>query len=431
MSQKAWVVTVDMGYGHQRTADNLKQLAPESKIICANNYEGIPKKDLRLWNGSRSFYEAVSSFKKVPLLGNLVFSLFLDYFQKVPPFYPRRDLSEASLQVKQIYSFMANGWGRDLIERLKKNPLPLVSTFFTPAFMAEFFNYPGEIFCVVCDTDITRAWAPLNPSKSKIKYFAPTDRAADRLKSYGVRPENIFLTGYPLPIENLGSENQEVLKEDLRCRLARLDPHREFFKNYYPLVKEKLGGLPYSRPYPLTIMFAVGGAGAQKEIAIQILRSLAHDIEGGRANLILVAGTKKKVLDYFQKNITNLNLQVGRGVEILFSQDISGYFRDFNSALHRTDILWTKPSELSFYACLGLPIIIASTIGSHEDFNKRWLLKSGFGMLQKEPMLTNEWLFDLIDKGHLAEMAFEGFLEGESRGAFNIQKVLDTKCPGS
>jgi len=426
---KAWVVTVNMGYGHQRTADNLRHLAYEG-IICANDYEGIPQKDRRLWNSSQKFYEAISIFKKVPLLGNLAFSLFLDYFQKVPPFYPKRDLSEPSLQVKQIYSFMANGWGRDLIERLKKNPLPLVSTFFTPAFMAEFFDYPGEIFCVVCDTDITRAWAPLDPAKSKIKYFAPTERVAERLKLYGVKPENVFLTGFPLPLENTGRD-QEILKQDLRVRLFNLDPQKKFFKKYYPLIKERLGGLPLKSNHVLTLMFAVGGAGAQKEIGVKILKSLAKKIKQGKIKVILSCGARKAVRDCFQNSIKALGLDAfsGKMPEVLYSETMEGYFSDFNASLRQTDILWTKPSELSFYASLGLPIIIAPTIGSHEEFNKRWLLKSNFGILQKNPGFVQEWLFDLIDQGYLAERAFEGFLEGESQGTFNIQKIVE-KCSG-
>ena len=426
---KAWVVTVNMGYGHQRTADNLRHLAYEG-IICANDYEGIPQKDRRLWNSSQKFYEAISIFKKVPLLGNLAFSLFLDYFQKVPPFYPKRDLSEPSLQVKQIYSFMANGWGRDLIERLKKNPLPLVSTFFTPAFMAEFFDYPGEIFCVVCDTDITRAWAPLDPAKSKIKYFAPTERVAERLKLYGVKPENVFLTGFPLPLENTGRD-QEILKQDLRVRLFNLDPQKKFFKKYYPLIKERLGGLPLKSNHVLTLMFAVGGAGAQKEIGVKILKSLAKKIKQGKIKVILSCGARKAVRDCFQNSIKALGLDAfsGKMPEVLYSETMESYFSDFNASLRQTDILWTKPSELSFYASLGLPIIIAPTIGSHEEFNKRWLLKSNFGILQKTPGFVQEWLFDLIDQGYLAERAFEGFLEGESQGTFNIQKIVE-KCSG-
>ncbi len=48
LNQKAWVITVDMGYGHQRTSDNLKYLSSDEKVICANNYEGMPIKDRKI-----------------------------------------------------------------------------------------------------------------------------------------------------------------------------------------------------------------------------------------------------------------------------------------------------------------------------------------------------------------------------------------------
>lgn len=433
---KAWVVTVDMGYGHQRTANNLRHLAYEG-IICANNYEGMPASDRKIWGSSRGFYEAISAFKKVPVIGSFVFSLF-DASQKVEPFYPKRDLSKPSFALREIYFLLKKGWGKDLIlrlssgqvERLKNNPPPMVSVFFTPAFMAEFFGYPGEIFCVVCDTDITRVWAPLDPQKSKIKYFAPTERVAERLKLYGVRPENILLTGFPLPLENTGKD-LETLKQDLRERLFNLDPQKKFFKKYYPLIKERLGGLPLKSNHPLTLMFAVGGAGAQKELGVKILKSLAGKIKEGKIKMTFVAGIRKAVRDYFQKNIKALGLDdfYGKTPEVLYSETMEGYFSDFNASLKQADILWTKPSELSFYAGLGLPLIIAPTIGSHEEFNKRWLLKSNFGILQKDPRFVQEWLFDLIDQGYLAERAFEGFLEGGNLGTFNIQKIIE-KCSG-
>ena len=42
---KAWVVAADMGYGHQRTAYPLRDIAFGGKVINANSYNGIPKKD--------------------------------------------------------------------------------------------------------------------------------------------------------------------------------------------------------------------------------------------------------------------------------------------------------------------------------------------------------------------------------------------------
>jgi len=417
MKKKAWIVDVNMGYGHQRTAYPLKSLAPKREIINANAYKGIPKKDRLVWEQSRSFYEFISKFKKVPLIGGPSFSLY-NQFQKILNFYPRRDLSRPTFSLKRIYNLFEKGWGKDLVRRLKKEPLPLVTTFFIPAFMAEYFEYPGDIFCVVCDADVARPWAPLRPFSSRIKYFAPTERVAERLRLYGIKTENIFLTGFPLPLENIGSE-----------RLLILDPKRIYFNRYQSLIRKYLDKLPKKKTRPLTLMFTIGGAGAQTDIAVTIIRSLKKRIMKREIKIILVAGTRKWIRDYFTRAVKELDL-VGnsvKGVEIIYSKDIKDYFNKFNSALRITDILWTKPSELSFYTALGLPVIIAPSIGSQEDFNKEWLLRLGSGMLQKNPKYTDEWLFDLLESGWFAEAAMQGFVEGEKRGVLNIKKIIFKK----
>ncbi|GAI63427.1 unnamed protein product, partial [marine sediment metagenome] len=109
----------------------------------ANSYQGIPEKDRKTWGSSRVFYEFISQFKRVPLIGGVAFSIF-DKFQKIATFYPKRDLSKPNLHLKQTYSLIKKGWGKDLIEKLKKKILPLITTFFIPAFMAEVHGYPGE-----------------------------------------------------------------------------------------------------------------------------------------------------------------------------------------------------------------------------------------------------------------------------------------------
>ncbi len=432
-SNGVWLVSVNMGYGHQRTAYSLRDLAFEGKIINANSYEGIPEKDRKIWEGTRGFYEFISNFSRIPLIGETAFSVY-DEFQKILGFYPKRDLSQPNFTLKQIYSSFKKDWGRDLIEKLKINPLPLIATFFPPAFMAEFFGYPGEIFCVVCDADISRTWAPLNPKESKIKYFAPNSRVVERLKLYGVRAENIFLTGYPLPLENIDGQNLEILKEDLRLRLLNLDPKKRYFEKYKTLIEEKVGKLPEKSDHPLTILFSVGGAGAQKEIGVKILKCLSWKIKQGEIKIILSAGIREDVKEYFEENIKKLNLtkcgETGVSyIEIIFEKDIESYFQKFNQALRKTDILWTKPSELSFYAALGLPIIIAPPIGSQEGFNRRWLLKSGFGDSQENPSHTDQWLFDWLENGYFAEHAMEGFVEGENLGTLSIEKII-SKCSG-
>jgi len=423
MLEKAWIISVSMGYGHQRTAYPLRFLG---KIINANDYSGIPKKDKIIWEKTRNFYEAISNFYRFPILGKLAFRIF-DRFQRILKFYPKRDLSKPNFTLKNIYSLFKEGWCKHLIESLKeKNPnLPIISTFFTPAFTAEFFEYPGEIFCVVCDADISRTWAPLNPKESKIKYFAPNERVVERLKLYGVRAENIFLTGYPLPLENLGKD-LEILKEDLKNRLLNLDPKRKYFEKYKILIEKNLGKLPEKSDHLLTLMFSVGGAGAQKEIARKILKSLKEKIKKGEIKIILSAGIKEKVKNYFEKIIDDFGLRenLKREIEIIFERKIEDYFEKFNLALRKTDILWTKPSELSFYSALGIPILISPPIGSQEEFNMRYLLKSGFGIFQENPDYTKEWLFDWLEQGYLAEAAMQGFIEGEKLGTFKISQII-------
>jgi len=435
MEESAWIISVNMGYGHQRTAYPLRSLTSHQgwrggKIINANSYQGIPEKDKKIWETTRKVYEFISRFSRIPLIGKVFFSIY-DRFQQILTFYPKRDLSKPNFVLKQIYSRFKKGWGKGFIEKLKSQneKLPIISTFFIPAFMAEFFNYPGEIFCVVCDADISRTWAPLKPKESRIKYFVPNERVIERLKLYGVKPENIFLTGYPLPLENIGNQHLEVLKEDLKYRILNLDPQKRYFEKYKILIEKNLGKLPDKSNHPLTIMFSIGGAGAQKEIAIKILRCLRWNLKQGRIRMILSAGIRERVKEYFEKELKKLNLMKQDFVEIIYEKDIEAYFQKFNLALRKTDILWTKPSELSFYSALGIPIIIAPPIGSQEEFNMRWLLKSGFGILQENLNYTAEWLFDWIEKGYLAEAAMEGFIEGEKMGTYNIQKIIK-KCFG-
>jgi len=290
--------------------------------------------------------------------------------------------------------------------------------------MAEHFQYPSDIYCVVCDADVARAWASLDPKNSKIKYFAPCTWARDRLKLYGVDAKKIFLTGYPLPKENIGKD-MEILKEDLRNRIVNLDPKQNYRKLYKPLIELYLGDLPKKSDHPLTIMFSIGGAGAQKEIGLNAVNSLKDQIKAGKLRMIIAVGTRREMTKYFADNIKDLKLD--GWVHILSAKNTNEYFEKFNEALRETDVLWTKPSELSFYSGLGIPIIIAPTIGSQEDFNKRWLLHVGAGTIQENPNHADQWLSDLLNSGTLAENAMQGFIEIEKMGTYNIEKIINDK----
>ncbi len=426
MDKKIHLVAADMGYGHQRAAFPLFDLSG-GEIITINNYPGIPEKERDYWLKSLKSYEKISRLKKVPLLGKAVFSL-MDAFQKIKPFYPFRDLSAQTIQQKFFRESIEDGLGRTLIEELNKDPLPFVTTFFVAAYIAEYHGYKGEIYCIICDADVSRAWAPLYPQNSRTNFLAPNERVKERLVMYGVKQEKIFITGFPLPETNVG-EDKSIIKQDLAKRLSQLDPSGNYRQQYQALIedletdddsrlslREKKGAL--------NITFAVGGAGAQKEIGRALLDRLASGIKSGAYHLNLVAGSRPEVKDYFIDAIRESGLSEGNGVDIFFSPDKFDYFRLFNKLMRQTDILWTKPSELSFYAGLGLPIIMASPVGSQEDFNREWLLSVGAGIDNLDPRYVDEWLPDILESGRLARAAMDGFLNAESLGTYNIKKLI-------
>ena len=427
MQNQAWVVTVDMGYGHQRAAYPLRHLSPTGKVIVANNYEGIPPKDRGLWQNSRKFYEFVSRLSNLPLIGNYLFHLY-DKAQAIATFYPRRDLSKPNIQVAQTYRLIKKGWGKDLIDYLNQKDIPLITTFFVIAFFAEEHNFKNDIYCVICDTDISRAWVGLNPGKSRIKYLAPCRRVVERLKLYGVKESNIFLTGFPLPEENLGGPKLKILKGDLSERVINLDPEKRYRQKYGHTVKQYLKDveLEAHHHHPLTLTFTVGGAGAQRAIGAVVLYSLRKKLLAKAINLNLVAGTRNDVYIYFKEKICKFGLSkvFGQNLKIIFSTDKEDYFRQLNDALRTSDMLWTKPSELVFYSALGMPIIMAPSLGSQEDYNRTWLKTIGAGISQNDPRYTHEWLFDWVNSGWLAEAAMAGFLDSRQFGVYNIIDVV-------
>ena len=417
---------MDMGYGHERAAYGLRHLA-YNQVLIANKYPGIPREERKHWRDLRELYETVSRLKSVPIVGDFVFEI-MDKFQEIAPFYPRRDLSAPNVQLKQTYGLIKKGLGKHLIDLARKQPLPLIATFFQAAFAAEELDYPGDIYCVICDADCSRTWAPYDPRASRIKYLAPNGRVVERLKLYGVRHENIFLTGFPLPKELIGGPRMTILKRDLSRRLQNLDPKGIFATKYQRTLATTLGrNWRYlDHKHPLTITFAIGGAGAQKALGLQIAESLRTKLGQNKIHLNLVTGTHHNALTYYRQGLKDLGLsrQVGKNISLIHSETRNDYFKQFSEVLHTTDILWTKPSELSFYTGLGLPIIVAPPIGSQERFNQVWLRTVGGGITQNDPRYTDEWLFDWVDSGGLARTAWNGFIEAPTHGAYRIESLI-------
>lgn len=326
----------------------------------------------------------------------------------------------------KLRRMVQKGFGKDLIDYVKKTNIPFIATHWLPAMVAH-YNGLDNIYCIATDTDLNRVWVPHNPKDCKIKYLAPCEHVIYRLKEYGISEENIILTGFPLPKENIGGLSMDILKNDLSIRIKNLDP-KNIFRSRHPKDIKSILGKHYSakKKRILTLTYAVGGAGAEKEIGVQIIDSLRNKIKEKKIHVNLIAGSRLDVRSYYINEIEKLGLSsyIGKGINILYALGRNHYFSEVNKLLRNTDILWTKPSEMSFYAGLGIPIIIAPPVGAHENYNKEWLENMGAGIVQQDPKYTKDWLFYWLEKGRFAEAAWQGFQEAPNLGTYNIEKLV-------
>ncbi len=421
---RAWVVTVDMGLGHQRATYPLRHLA-EGGIIAVGSSSSKDPEERKLWGRLRKTYELLSRVRGVPVVGKPLFGM-LDAIQNIPSFYPIRDMSNPSAQVRLLQRFVERGLCAGMMETIRQKPLPLVTSYPAPAIAADRAGY-GRIYCVICDAEISRAWVPESGRNSRIYYMAPCGRAVMRLKSYGVPDGRIFLTGFPFPLEILGSRNLDLLRADAAQRFFYLDPGERFWPLHGRNVAHFLGrgNCRFKAERAFTITYAVGGAGAQREIGHAIARSLREKIAKGEVILNLVAGVREEVYRYFEHLRAEL-LPGSPNLRVVYSPDKTDYFRLFSEVIRLTDVLWTKPSELSFYCGLGIPVIMAPPIGAQELYNRKWLLEVQAGIDQEDPEYTDEWLFDLLREGRLAESGWDGFLKARKYGTYKIEEILET-----
>jgi hypothetical protein len=315
------------------------------------------------------------------------------------------------------------GLGRSLVAYLQERNSPLVATFYSPALLADFHGY-DRIYCVVTDSDVNRVWAPIRPQQSKIHYMAPSGRVVRRLRAYGVSKDQVELTGYPLPHELLGGPNLSELRRNMMPRLVRLDPNG-VFRHQFAQELDALGPLP-DADGPPHLAFAVGGAGAQAGMPAKFLPSLRDLLRSERLRLTLVAGTKREVRDVFEEELERARLanELGRSIRVLYEPNLDEYFDRFDALLKSIDILWTKPSELTFFGALGLALVFAPPIGMQEIYNQRWALENGAGLRQRDPRVASEWLSEWLSDGTLAATAWAAHKRLPCRGLYRILERL-------
>lgn len=426
---KPTIVAVAMGYGHLRPAHALGDFL-EAPVLEADQPPLADGDEMSLWARARRQYEELTRLSQLPFVGAPLRPL-VGALTAIPPLHPLRDLSAPTWPVKLVDKLGQRGLGQGLIDYLRATKTPLLTTFFVPALIAN--RAPDlDVSCVVTDSDINRVWAPADSANTRIKYFAPSARVVRRLVAYGVPRRQIALTGYPLPHELVGGPALPAARKNLLQRLARLDPEGTFVKTAGDELARELAALSKA-DRPPRITFAVGGAGAQAELPALFLPSLREALRDDRLRVTLVAGVRPEVAARFHQaiNAAGLEAYVGKSIDILATPSLPDYFRRFNQCLAESDALWTKPSELTFFAALGLPLILSPAVGEHERLNARWALEHGAALAQHDPRAAVSWIDDWLADGILAHAAWNGFRALPKKGLYEIAAGFNTSAAPS
>lgn len=422
MLGRVQLVSLDMGYGHLRAAWPLSK-ALGTPVLAADELPLATAMETATWAALRKGHVWLSN---PPGLERFVrqANALMDAVTVIPPLYSQKDQSKPDLAARLLAAAIERGFGSTLVDYFRQRGDALLTTFYAPAIIADAAGLE-HIYVVVTDADVARIWVPAVPEQSRIHYFAASNRVVRRLRAYGVAPERITHTGFPLS----GCRHDQDLTELRRVvarRIARLDPMGTFRSLYSGLLEQVLGTVPSDDGQPIKLLFAVGGAGGQVELGESVLRRLVPSIRAGRLEIQLVAGTRSAVAERFEQVICGLGLTGSdqQRVRILYAPNITEYFERFDEAVTESDLLWTKPSELSFYAGLGIPIVIAPPVGSHERYNRRWLREMGAGLKQRNLDQLPGWFDDWLSDGALAAAAWNAFTRAPREGTSRIVAEL-------
>ncbi len=417
-SFRAWVVSAPLGKGVDLIAQACRDFANEDQILRADRYSGIPRTDRRLWTHLQEQPSLLSTLGKIPLVGRSLRNLTEGFVHRLPSRYPLNEQVAWNRRLIEFYYFLqTQKLGRDFIQKLAEQPLPLVTSSQVIAFSAEVHAYPGPIYLVCHAADPSRAWAPLEPMHTRIQWIVPTQMAEDRLRSYGVPAANIHHFGLPLSPLSVSSKG---LHSDVEARIARLDPEQIFRTHKKPAKTQ--------RPIALAV---IADSCWRTHDLLTLLEGASKAIRSGELSLHLFTGNDTKrarVIEALARN-KNLHRYLGSSLTVHHDEDETVAFQTFTKHLPEIDVLWTAPNPWVFYTGLGLPIIIQPPIGGQEEARYAWVRGVQAGLPPLELETLSEWILDWKRSGGLARLAWNGYGAAPYLGHERLKEILQGKHP--
>lgn len=194
------------------------------------------------------------------------------------------------------------------------------------------------------------------------------------------------------------------------------------------------------------VLLTVGGAGAQKEIFSQIVRSLLPRVKNKEVTLLINVGDHIKVWEglcedipnlkdltethfnawdetqHFSKSLENNTVY---GIHAFYHEDIFAAVYSTNLLMPNTDILITKPSELAFYP---VPKLMIKRVGGHEAWGAIRAQEVGDGTYECETVQSTLQMLELMleDKAILSSFSLniiKAYRMGIYDGAYKVVRM--------
>lgn len=194
------------------------------------------------------------------------------------------------------------------------------------------------------------------------------------------------------------------------------------------------------------VLLTVGGAGAQKEIFSQIVRSLLPRVKNKEVTLLINVGDHIKVWEglcedipylkdltethfnawdetqHFAKSLENNTVY---GIHAFYHEDIFSAVYSTNLLMPNTDILITKPSELAFYP---VPKLMIKRVGGHEAWGAIRAQEVGDGTYECETVQSTLQMLELMleDKAILSSFSIniiKAYRMGIYDGAYKVVRM--------
>ena len=91
---------------------------------------------------------------------------------------------------------------------------------------------------------------------------------------------------------------------------------------------------------------------------------------------------------------------------MLYDATFEGYAARFHARLADLDVLWTKPSEITFFGPAGFALALTTPLGAQEHANRAWARRLGAALDAADLRHAGAWLDRHLADGSLARVAY-------------------------